>query len=690
MSNNHKSSVILLSIVQTIQLTSCSNNKEQKLDVLPDAELCSPNTGTSDLIELCINFIDDDCDGETDENCQCNPHDTQRCIPNNERINNNICANENCSALKGICKYGKKICAQLSAGGSEWGAYEPGLDGISGTDDDEWIKDNCIGAILPQTEVCDSLDNDCDGLTDNLKLSCWSRDIERFVFKSPENPLTPCRMGIKECKDGRWSACEHEILPSAEECDGTDNNCNGLIDDAVQGSGTYCGITEIGQCEYGRLYCDSSMLDMMCRDYILPSEEVCDGIDNDCDGATDEDIYKPCETQCGSGFYTCSFGNWVNCSARQPEEEICDAFDNDCDGEIDEGLECACSPDLIGNYLICGRPPLTCGTGFFTCECIDEECSALTMTDCQAFCAYFPQDGIGCDTQLGSPSDEICNNWDDDCDGAVDEDLRRACYTGPRITRNVGVCSDGISSCSHGRWGNYNGENAFIDDLCINQILPQEEVCDGLDNDCDGAIDEDLNPHEKVDMVFGLDTSGSMCSFVQALRQGMQPYIADFINTQHRFAIINIPSMNTRNPEPEMLIDFTDAESFMRALAQWDCAPNIGIEPQYDAALYIAENRLNLSFRNDAFPLTIIVTDEQAQSNHGIRAQQIVQSLSPCQVGDCGDNDIFEIYSLVRRQYFTEWCAPANIAIECYEIYPGIPPGTINRYLNEIFADVCR
>ncbi len=76
---------------------------------------------------------------------------------------------------------------------------------------------------------------------------------------------------------------------------------------------------------------------------------------------------------------------------------------------------------------------------------------------------------------------EQCNGLDDDCDGEVDEGLSRVCYDGPEETRMLGTCADGMQACVGGEWG-----------ACEGQVLPTEEVCDQRDTDCDGAIDEGL------------------------------------------------------------------------------------------------------------------------------------------------------------------------------------------------------
>ncbi|MEE2757837.1 MAG: MopE-related protein, partial [Myxococcota bacterium] len=143
-------------------------------------------------------------------------------------------------------------------------------------------------AASPAQEICnDGLDNDCDGTTDE---NCECRAGES---ESCSTNIGICVRGRTECRDnGRWGPCldpggAETTLPGEidELCNGLDDNCNGVVDDIVPGP---CGGSDIGACQRGTQTCANGVL--ACQGEVRPSIEVCDAQDNDCDGATDEDL----------------------------------------------------------------------------------------------------------------------------------------------------------------------------------------------------------------------------------------------------------------------------------------------------------------------------------------------------------------------------------------------------------------
>jgi hypothetical protein len=246
----------------------------------------------------------------------------------------------------------------------------------------------------PRPEECNGLDDDCDGLADE--------DLTRTC-------TTPCGEGHQLCLDGGWSACD---APTVLYC--VDPLSCAMYPDC---SGT-------------------------CPE-VFPEE--CNNQDDDCNGLVD-DLSRECVTPCGVGHERCNAGQWTPCDAPPGvecmitglcklqgvcatscpalPEETCNALDDDCDGSIDEYLSVPCEGE-------CGPGTRVCLMGSLgPCDAP----KAATCTDWST-CTTYKQ----CNLCPATPPEQ-CNGQDDDCDGATDEGDPAALCPTPGDTCINGAC----------------------------------------------------------------------------------------------------------------------------------------------------------------------------------------------------------------------------------------------------------
>jgi MYXO-CTERM domain-containing protein len=375
------------------------------------------------------NGVDDDCDGATDEDFP------DLGLP---------CDDGGIGRCRGT---GVRVC-NAAGDGTVCAITAPGepprAETCNGLDDDcdgATDEDGVCSGCVPSAEVCDDADNDCDGLTDEaLTRACGSS-------------IGECRPGTQTCSRGAWGACAGETPPAAEECNDLDDDCDGATD----GMTLPCG-TDTGACEFGARVCLAGSWGA-CVGGRSAGTEVCNLVDDDCDDATDEGDPGgggECGVAvglCTTGIRHCHGGILVCEGGVEPTAEECNGLDDDCDTAADEG-----NPDGGGDCY--SGPPGTAGLG--VCEDGVQMCVAGSLV---------------CDGEV-LPTAEDCNGLDDDCDTATDEDLPGGETCG---LTDVGECALGSRRCADGRW------------VCDGEVEPIDELCNLLDDDCDGESDED-NP----------------------------------------------------------------------------------------------------------------------------------------------------------------------------------------------------
>ena len=305
--------------------------------------------------------------------------------------------------------------------------------------------------LLPHpSHVCgDGLDNDNDGLTDFPDdIGCTSTEDDD-EFNPPEcvtggqqpcgSTTGACRAGVRVCANSIWGACDGGVRPTPETCNGVDDDCNGMSDESLS------ELCTINGCAGARACVPNSGADGGLFTACIPISsmpEACNGLDDDCNGQADEGVVQTCTVFGCQGVKVCvpgTDGGFTSCMPTNPLPETCNGLDDNCNGQVDE------LPDLVCGIGPCRRTAPACVNG--------------AVGTCVS----------------GTPGVESCNGVDDDCNGTVDDGVAP-------LSCGVGACVNSVQAC--------------LLDGGVNTCVPlagSAETCNNVDDNCNGVLDEQLD-----------------------------------------------------------------------------------------------------------------------------------------------------------------------------------------------------
>ena len=335
------------------------------------------------------------------------------------------------------------------------GCIDADGDGYSALDDcDDGDADRNYAAA----ERCNGLDDDCDGVVPDAEA-----DLDTDGHFACDDD---CDDGDVHTHGGDPDAEDEALHPAPELCDTIDNDCDSEIDEGFEDTNDdgVIDCLEIDTDGDG-LFPWQGDCDDNDPNSFPGAVELCDGLDNDCNGFPDADIGGEADRD-ADGSLSCEDCDDLDGENFPGNPESCDNADNDCDGVVDDGVLPTWYLDEDADGY--GRDDQ------FVLSCTGIEGHSQAGGDCAD------------DDPFRSPGlVETCDAIDNDCNGFVDDGVLDTWYVDTDLD-GFGANSEIVWDCTQPVGFSANNDDCDAEDPAV--YPGADEICDRKDSDCDGNI----------------------------------------------------------------------------------------------------------------------------------------------------------------------------------------------------------